>query len=793
MTNAKTWQDIFYETTADSLVYSVLYLGEEIFYGRAVKNPSAASLRINITKICRDWLEAQVPSFSDGLYQGLNYGVFDLVDENLNTLGQYGFLFNWDYESQWDGSQFVMSNPINGRMDSRMMLFYSVFEDTTGQTICREEEFIKKLRIIPAYFEVGNSGVTRTIEVIANYDYTVTNTTDWLHISPLSGSIGSTRFTVVVDPNPLGNERSGYIMFDDNALSVEQTEAPLIFEVYPTSFQSLDSGGTFSFSVTANTDYTISTDESWITLSASSGTSGITQFNFTVSQNQSGSERNGYITVGNAVITVTQYGEIQGLSVSPSTLNYAYEGGSQNVTVVSDSDYQVTTDDPWITLSASSGTSGITTVTITTSQNGGATRTGVVYIGTESVTVNQAQFVEYIEVSPNSLSFSYSGDVLEITVTANTDYVISTNYPWLTLSQQSGTSGVTTITVTASANDGNADRNGSISVGSSSVSVTQAYNSNPDYQHLAMDILSSGTIVYQVRNKEKPIYYKLNDDDWVYINPSPDPSSQYNPSAINSVTINVTAGDIIKFKGYNTSYAENYSAGCGFFSQSSTALFNLRGNILSLSYGDAFAGKTIPNTIGTYSYLFCGTGVVDAEELVLTNQVTRLCYYLTFSGCTSLVVPPELPATVMVASCYSYMFEHCHSLVTAPDLPATTLAEACYSNMFAHCTGLVNAPALDCTDLDAECYKAMFIGCTSLTTAPELPAQTLKAKSYQLMFSDCSSLSYIKCLATNISATYCTDYWVGDVSASGTFVRAQGSTWSTGTDGIPSGWTVVEV
>ena len=58
------------------------------------------------------------------------------------------------------------------------------------------------------------------------------------------------------------------------------------------------------------------------------------------------------------------------------------------------------------------------------------------------------------------------------------------------------------------------------------------------------------------------------------------------------------------------------------------------------------------------------------------------------------------------------------------------------------------------------------------------------------MFYNCKSLNYIKCLATETSATSCTD-WVYGVASTGTFVKASSMTsWATGTKGIPKGWTV---
>ena len=85
----------------------------------------------------------------------------------------------------------------------------------------------------------------------------------------------------------------------------------------------------------------------------------------------------------------------------------------------------------------------------------------------------------------------------------------------------------------------------------------------------------------------------------------------------------------------------------------------------------------------------------------------------------------------------------------------------------------------------------MFGNCTSLTAAPQLPATTLTSACYYYMFSGCTSLNYIKCLATDISAYSCTEGWVDGVASTGTFVKASSmASWSTGVDGIPTGWTV---
>ena len=196
--------------------------------------------------------------------------------------------------------------------------------------------------------------------------------------------------------------------------------------------------------------------------------------------------------------------------------------------------------------------------------------------------------------------------------------------------------------------------------------------------------------------------------------------------------------------------------------------------------------------VSCYSYMFQNCrSLTTAPELPATT-LTNYCYSYMFQGCTSLTTAPELPATTLASNCYNYMFQNCTALTTAPSvLPATTLTNYCYQNMFRGCTSLETAPELPATKLATYCYNSMFYGCTSRVTAPTLPATTLATYCYRYMFYSCSSLNYIKCLATDISATNCTSSWLNGVASIGTFVKAASMTsWTTGTSGIPSGWTV---
>ena len=195
--------------------------------------------------------------------------------------------------------------------------------------------------------------------------------------------------------------------------------------------------------------------------------------------------------------------------------------------------------------------------------------------------------------------------------------------------------------------------------------------------------------------------------------------------------------------------------------------------------------------IGCYSGMFyyC-TSLTTAPELPATT-LAGACYSSMFVSCTSLTVAPELPATKLESVCYNNMFNSCASLTTAPALPATTLNFMCYGSMFYGCTSLTKAPKLPAMTLADYCYQYMFAGCTSLTAAPELPAIKLTNSCYSYMLNRCTSLNYIKCLATDISASNCTNGWVGGVASTGKFVKAAGmESWGTGSDGIPNNWAI---
>lgn len=266
---------------------------------------------------------------------------------------------------------------------------------------------------------------------------------------------------------------------------------------------------------------------------------------------------------------------------------------------------------------------------------------------------------------------------------------------------------------------------------SRTVSQNCIYNPSHDYsrEYVTFNVLEGGTIAWKSVGSgySRTIEYSLNNGTWTSITSSSTPT-----------TISVASGDVVKFRGTNTTYAGSNTNYSGF--DGGTATFNIEGNIMSLIYGDNFINN---NTLsGTYNFcsLFKNSNVISAENLILpATTLTPHCYRALFAQCSSLVTPPALPATTLATSCYRYMFQDA-IITTAPDLLAKTLVTGCYEGMFHRCT----------------------------------------------------YLTYIKCMATNVSSVTATTDWVQYVSTVGRFVKDINTEWTVGQSGIPTRWVVVD-
>lgn len=280
---------------------------------------------------------------------------------------------------------------------------------------------------------------------------------------------------------------------------------------------------------------------------------------------------------------------------------------------------------------------------------------------------------------------------------------------------------------------------------------------------LTFEAVEAGTITVNLDEGAtlEAIQYKLNDAEWTDVTWGE--------------AIDLDAHDVISFRGDNgTCYIndDDLEIWAGFHFECSNPCY-VYGNMMSLIDEDDFATNTTLTEPFTFFHLF-QTSDYEPNNTILNHPTKDIV----------------LPATTLTANCYDGLFADCQGITRATELPATTLADWCYCMMFSG-TGITTAPALPASTLADACYSDMFMNCENLTTAPELPATTLVEGCYSSMFAGCTSLNYVKCLATDISADFCTTSWMWNVAPTGTFVKAAGiEEWTTGEDGIPEGWTV---
>lgn len=219
------------------------------------------------------------------------------------------------------------------------------------------------------------------------------------------------------------------------------------------------------FTITYSSSWTLSSNESWLKLSHTSG-KGVTNVTATVEENKSDQPRMALITVKEGdkekIILVKQ--EAHCLTLTPSQLsNLPSTEGSHVLSISSDDSWQATTKASWLTVSPASGTGSIE-LTVTAADNPSIhARKDTVFITPSyapQVKAVISQDARYLTVNTQEIYFYYLGGLSNpVTVSADGTYSVTTSDSWLTI-QENGK----TFTVTATENTTDDIREGKIVV-----------------------------------------------------------------------------------------------------------------------------------------------------------------------------------------------------------------------------------------------------------------------------------------------------------------------------------------
>lgn len=220
--------------------------------------------------------------------------------------------------------------------------------------------------------------------------------------------------------------------------------------------------------------WTAETDADWIHLLNASGAVGTTPFVYTVDANPSADTRVGVIDISGLTHTVTQKGLPATLSANSAAFDDAGGQTTVEVDVATGVSWSVKHAPDWVTVAPEAAT-GPATVTLTIAPyTGRETRTAELAIAGQTFTVTQTGVA--VTLSPTHATTEMNSTIIQVTVTtdAETTWRAETDADWLSFSFGAEGKGPGTLLVVVASNPSVKERQGIVSVGGATLTVTQA-------------------------------------------------------------------------------------------------------------------------------------------------------------------------------------------------------------------------------------------------------------------------------------------------------------------------------
>lgn len=313
------------------------------------------------------------------------------------------------------------------------------------------------INIDPVAYECFEEGGEFNVQISSNIDWTVSSLPAWIHCSEMSGS-GDGQLSITVEAFAEGAlvDREVAVTLGDEettaVLHVAQRHTPAnVITVTPDELQMAYGGETKSFVITYNGSWTAIVGQDWVTLDQTEG-EGDTEVAVTVGENplyeprscdvklisDSGSTTS--VMVNQEAAPNPHY-----LEVTPTNLNFGKDGGTQEITINCDEDWNVVIQSNWVSLSALSG-NGNGMISVTVSPNPIAESRIMEFSivsssFSQNLRVTQEAGDEPIVVSfePDTLYATYLGGALQTQLNTNTTWTLEPTVNWIIVS--SGTSG----------------------------------------------------------------------------------------------------------------------------------------------------------------------------------------------------------------------------------------------------------------------------------------------------------------------------------------------------------------
>ena len=372
--------------------------------------------------------------------------------------------------------------------------------------------FVFITTINPTSRDVDGEATNYDIAISSNGAWTAEESLDWISLNSTSGS-GNGTMTVTLSRNESGSARNGSIAIGGNNHTITQAAFIATTTINPTSNSLNGDHANYDISVTSDGSWIASESLDWVSISPTNGTNNGT-VSVTITENLTGSERSGSITIGGNSHTLTQAPTPFSGSFNTQESTANHNGGNASITLTTNHAWTLESDSWIIIQSAISGT-GSTTINYEIAPNDLQTpRIGSIRIANEiSHTILQfpeiITFDEWIRdyysdsdlqaMSPNAMEADSDRDGLN----NNGEYLLqldpsdSQSKPELTFNRSNDT---TTLQVTPVV-----------------IGITYILNSSTNL--INWESILQTTIV-----NDAPIIFTLPDDDAYYqlqVSPSP--------------------------------------------------------------------------------------------------------------------------------------------------------------------------------------------------------------------------------------------------------------------------------
>ncbi len=313
-----------------------------------------------------------------------------------------------------------------------------------------------------------NSNVLK-LNISTNCSWTLESGSDWVTFissegmqKRIQGTRGTHEISINVADNKKDIQRSDVLKYQAEDFSKDITITQERNKIAKISTEKLEfpaEGGTAEISVEAFSSWKFNSLPTWLTLSKSSGEAERSVITVTASVNKSYSERSQAIKYSDEdsslEILCTQKG-VKSTAVSPTTFTFETAGGTDKITLETQTDWTIENVPSWLHLSTTSGSKGKHTIEIKADASTltSARSASLQYSdANESISLYVSQTgLASSEVSPKTLSFESSGGTREIVINSSSAWSFSEIPTWIHPSITSGEADKYTVSLTVDAN-----------------------------------------------------------------------------------------------------------------------------------------------------------------------------------------------------------------------------------------------------------------------------------------------------------------------------------------------------